>query len=60
MGLGRIHKQEFKIGSNCTTRKIGQLMQVEWKWCDIFNKDNLKHKIYTSSNLWEEAPLPSL
>jgi len=35
-------------------------MQVEWKWCDEFNKDNLKHKLYTAHNLWEEAPFPSL
>jgi hypothetical protein len=35
-------------------------MQVECKWCDKFNKDNLKQKFYTAHNLWEEAPLPSL
>ncbi len=35
-------------------------MQVEWKWCGGFNKDNFKHKLYMAHNLWEEAPLPSL
>jgi hypothetical protein len=35
-------------------------MQIEWKWCDEFSKDNLKHKLYMAHNLWEEAPLPSL
>jgi hypothetical protein len=34
-------------------------MQVERKWCDGFSKDNLKHKLYMTCNLWEEAPLPS-
>jgi hypothetical protein len=35
-------------------------MQVEWKWCDKFNKQNFKHKLYMACNFWEEAPLPSL
>jgi hypothetical protein len=35
-------------------------MQVEWKWCGGFSKNNLKHKLYTTHNLQEEAPLPSL
>ncbi len=35
-------------------------MQVEWKWCDKFNNDNFKHKLYTTHNLWENAPFPSL
>jgi hypothetical protein len=35
-------------------------MQVEWKWWNGLSKDNLKHKIYTTHNLWEEAPFPSL
>jgi hypothetical protein len=35
-------------------------MQVEWKSCDRLSKDNLKHKFYTTHNLWEEAPPPSL
>jgi hypothetical protein len=35
-------------------------MQVEWKWCGGLNIDNLKDKLYTTHNLWEEAPLPSL
>ncbi len=34
-------------------------MQVEWKWCNRFSRGNLKHKLYTASKLWEEAPLPS-
>jgi hypothetical protein len=35
-------------------------MQFEWKWCGGLSKDNLKHKLYTTCNLWDEAPLPSL
>jgi hypothetical protein len=35
-------------------------VQVEWKWCDRLNRDNVKHKFYTACNLWEEALLPSL
>jgi len=34
-------------------------MQIEQKWCDGLSKDNLKHKFYTTRNLWEEAPLLS-
>ncbi len=41
MGLGWTHKREFKMKSTCTTKKKKQLMQVEWKWCDAFNKYNL-------------------
>ncbi len=43
--------------STSTTKEKKQLMQVERKWCDGFNKDNFKHKLY---NFWEEAPIPSL
>ncbi len=61
MGLGQPHKQEFKMKSTLTTKERGYLMQVECKWCNEFNKgQNLKHKLYTTYNLWEEAPLPSL
>jgi len=35
-------------------------MQVEWKWCNGLNRDNLNHKFYITYNLREEAPLPSL
>jgi len=45
--------------SICTTKKKRRLMQVEWKRCDIFNKDNFNHEFYTTHNLWEEASLPS-
>jgi hypothetical protein len=41
--------------STCITKKKRQLMQVEWKWCDKFNRDNLKHKLYMTCNLLEEA-----
>jgi hypothetical protein len=44
--------------STYTTKKIGQLVQVEWKWCDGLSKDNFKHKLCTAHNLWEKAPLP--
>ncbi len=27
-----------------------QLMQVQWKWCYKFSKDNLKHKFYMARN----------
>jgi len=46
--------------STYTTKDKRRLMQIEWKWCDEFSKDNLKHKLYMPHNLWEEAPLPSL
>jgi hypothetical protein len=46
--------------SICTTKEKGRLMQIEWKWCDKFNENNFKHKIYTARNLWEEALFPSL
>jgi hypothetical protein len=29
--------------SICITKKRRRLMQVEWKWCDKLNRDNLKH-----------------
>jgi hypothetical protein len=35
-------------------------MQVGHKRCGGPSKDNLKHKLYTTHNLWEEASLPSL
>jgi len=35
-------------------------MQVERKWCDGFNNDNFKQKLYKAHNLWEEAPIWSL
>jgi len=35
-------------------------MQIEWKWCGGFNRDNLKDKLYITRNLWEKAPFPSL
>jgi hypothetical protein len=60
MGLGQTHKWEFKMRSNCTITKRGQLVQVEWKWCIELKRDNLKHKLYMVCNLWDEAPLPSL
>jgi len=58
MGLGWTHKQELKMMSTCTTKKRRRLMQVEWKWCDEFSRDNFKHKFYTTHNHWAEAPLP--
>jgi hypothetical protein len=35
-------------------------MQIEWKRCGGFNRDNFNHKFYMAHNLWEEAPLPFL
>ncbi len=60
MGLEQTHKRKFKMGLTCTTKRKGRLVQIEWKWCDGLNRDNLKHKFYTAGNLWKEAPLPSL
>jgi hypothetical protein len=60
MGLKRTQKQEFKMKSIYTTKEKGQLVQVEYKWCERFNKDNFKHKFYMARNFWDEAPLPSL
>jgi hypothetical protein len=60
MGLRRTHKQEFKMKSTSSTKKRRRLVQVEHKWCDGFNRDNLKHKFNMVHNLWEEAPLSSL
>jgi hypothetical protein len=60
MGLGQTHKREFKMMSTCTTKQIRRLMQVKWKWCGRLNRDNLKHKLHTAHNLWEETPFPSL
>jgi hypothetical protein len=37
MRLGQTYKWEFKMKSTCTTKKKGQLTQVEWKWRDKFN-----------------------
>jgi hypothetical protein len=60
MGLKQMHKQELKMKSTCTTNKRRQLVEVEHKWCNGLSRDNLKHKLYTTHNLWEEAPFPSL
>jgi hypothetical protein len=58
--LKQTHKQKFKMTSTYTTKKKRRLVQVECKWCDEFSKENFKHKLYTTHNLWEEAPLCSL
>jgi hypothetical protein len=58
MGRRQIHKQEFKMRSTYITKKKRQLVQVKWKWCDGFSRDNLKHEFYTTHNLREEASLP--
>jgi hypothetical protein len=55
MGLRQTHKQEFKTISTYITKKRGQLVQVEWKWCVGFSRDNLKHKLHTTRNFWDEA-----
>ncbi len=34
--------------STYTTKERGWLVQVECKWCDGLNRDNLRHKLYTS------------
>jgi len=35
-------------------------MQIEWKWWGGLSRDNLKHKLYMTHNLWEEASFFSL
>jgi hypothetical protein len=35
-------------------------MQVQWKWCYKFSKDNLKHKFYMARNFWKEPSLSYL
>jgi hypothetical protein len=42
-----------------TTKKKRRLVQIKWKCCNGFNRDNFKHKFHTASYLWEEAPLLS-
>jgi hypothetical protein len=49
--LGWTHKWEFKMRSTCIIKKIGSLMQLEWKWFDGLSKDNLSHKPYMACNL---------
>jgi hypothetical protein len=46
--------------STFTTKEKRQLVQIVCKWGNELNKDKLKHKFYTTHNLWEEVPLPSL
>jgi hypothetical protein len=60
MELGWTHKVEFKMRSTYTINERRQLLQVKWKWCSELSRDNLKHKIFKTHNLWEETPLPSL
>jgi hypothetical protein len=55
MALERTHKWKFKMKSICTTKKRRRLVQVEWTWCNKLSKDNFKHKLCTTHNLWEEA-----
>jgi hypothetical protein len=45
---------------NLHNQKKKWSVQIEHKWCDELNNNNLKHKLYTACNLWEKAPLPSL
>jgi hypothetical protein len=45
--------------STCVIKERKRLVQVECKWCDKFSRENFKHKLYMTCNLWEEAPLPS-
>jgi hypothetical protein len=46
--------------SMCITKERGQLMQVECKWCNELKRNNFKDKLYTTHNLWDETPLPSV
>jgi hypothetical protein len=39
---------------NYTTKKRGQLIQVEWKWCNGFNRDNLSYKKHEQQHLPHE------
>jgi hypothetical protein len=58
MGLGQLISVFMMILTH--TIKKRRLVQIEWKWCNELNKDNLKHKLHMARNHWEEAPLPSL
>jgi hypothetical protein len=58
MGIRRIHKREFKMKSTYTTKKRKRLVQIEWKCCDGFSKDNLKHKLYMAHKQRNIIPLP--
>jgi hypothetical protein len=60
MELESTHKQKFNMKLTYTTKQRKQLVEIEWKSCDKLNKDKLKLKLYTTFNLWERAPLPSL
>jgi hypothetical protein len=45
---------------NLHNQERRRLVQVEWKWYGELSRANFKHKLYTTHNLWEEAPLASL
>jgi len=45
--------------STCTIKEKKQLVQIECKWYGGLSKNNFKHKLHTTYNLWEEAALPS-
>ncbi len=44
--------------STCTMNERRWLAQIECNQCSKFNRDNLKHKLYTTHNLQKEAPFP--
>jgi hypothetical protein len=43
-----------------TTKQKRRFVQIKHKWCNKLNRDNLKFKLYTTYNLYEKTPLPSL
>jgi hypothetical protein len=58
MGLRWTHKQKFQMKLTCIIHKRGWLVQVEWKWCDGFSRDNLNFATPLWAK-WENAtPTP--
>jgi hypothetical protein len=48
IGLTQTHKQKFNMKLIYTTKQKKQLVQIEHKWCNELNKDNLKLKLNTT------------
>jgi hypothetical protein len=51
---------KVQVEINLHNQEKRAVMQIEWKLCNGFSKDNFKHELYMAHNLWEEAPLLSL
>jgi hypothetical protein len=60
MGTKMNSQMRIQDEINLYNQQKRHVMQVEWKWYNGLSRDNLKHKLYTTCNFWEEAPLPFL